>query len=133
MDETTLLTGRDLDAEIARRVFGWTWVSGPGPNEGFWSVPPNDPFYTGGGEATESPTYSTDIAAAWHVTEQLQSEAQQGLALVVRRSSPSQVPGWRAGYVVDGHPGTFLIDAAGETAPLAICRAALALAPTSQP
>ena len=31
------------------------------------------------------------------------------------------------------HPGAFLIDAAGETAPLAICRAALALAPTSLP
>lgn len=59
------LTGRDLDAEIARRVFG----------QGVWrhetSRPPwlEDWCYKGTDQYI--PLYSTDIAAAWRVMERM--------------------------------------------------------------
>ena len=67
------------------------------------------------------PHYSADIAAAWSVFEWLTSGAtaarlSTGMLLVGR---------WGTGWCVRGHQEAGDIEAEADTAPLAICRAAL--------
>jgi hypothetical protein len=110
--------GREIDLLVAERVMGWErrehtglWTHNPTRQ---WSVAPS--FV---------PHYSTSIKAGWQVVE--------ALGLLV---SPTLVGGWGAGVfkgrqgmaVPDGgmrycEPGTW---AEADTAPLAICLAALA-------
>lgn len=94
--------GPELDAIIAEKVMGWKRV--PGTESGAWM----DPCTNDGRMGSWSP--STDIAAAWEVVEKLK------LSLIPTNK----------GWIVSQHhlfEGPFGED---ETAPLAICRAALA-------
>lgn len=87
--------GREMDELIARRVMGIK----PPPSSDVWLVLP----------------YSTDIAAAWEVVEKMGDKFDD-----LER-------GTGGFYMVTVYPGNpnMPIVVRGETAPLAICRAAL--------
>lgn len=116
--------GRDLDARIAEMVFRWQWYIAD--NVQYLRSP--HPFAYGcviDSEGTHYlkalPAYSTDIAAAWLVVEQIH---QRGLCVSV-----SALHEWDTKYECSVHHESILdVVASGEadTAPLAICRAALA-------
>lgn len=125
--------GPELDAEIARRVFGHesaTVVNANLPSK--YRYMKTDCFtprkckelgYCPEGGCMDMPHYSTDIAEAWLVVEKMR---ERGWRFVVRDGAERGVP-----YVVtlwgphDGSPTIVHVDE-GDTAPLAICRAALA-------
>lgn len=76
--------------------------------------------------------YSEDIAAAWLVVEKLQGDTRDGddsCLIVLHYAGPHYVASFDpCPYDVDGldgAPESFPRSARGETAPLAICRAAL--------
>lgn len=135
VDWSTMEAGRELDALVAERVMGWTR---PPRGRVTWTAP--EGYGTSFGAV---PRYSTDIAAAWLVVEQT-------AALVVERDDYTfnhltlcQLgiqAGWAASYdtIIDDyewheHVERYPRSARSETAPLAICRAALrALATTDQ-
>lgn len=120
-----LPAGRELDALVAEKVFGWVWVRedteqpdavpylvGPHGGAFYPSVANKYPeLSTAGGDI---PAYSTDIAAAWEVAMRFDS---RGVT-------------WNAydklyqAEVTQYKPETFA-SGRGETAPLAISRAAL--------
>lgn len=111
--------GRELDALVAEKVMGWE----PGPG-GIHLFPPKDEpnrkrFTRWNGEArvTEIPHYSTDIAAAWEVVEKLGHKFQMFLNTRGKWTEADFVhwPDNLKGYVA----------ASADTAPLAICLAAL--------
>ena len=103
--------GRDLDEEIAERVLGWQR-----PTREFqpWDMMPKEhpgcclctPF--------EVPHFSTEMAAAWRVVDAF---ASKGWYVEVQHVDTHRDK-WRA------HFGAWSV--ATDTAPLAICRAALA-------
>jgi hypothetical protein len=102
--------GRELDALVAERVMGWTYK----------------PFYNGGGEWSHNgklvafggldggslPKYSSSIADAWQVVEKLKAD---GNNVWVE---------WAGKVWVCGATSVFP-DIEADTAPLAICKAAL--------
>jgi hypothetical protein len=97
--------GREMDGLVAEGVYGYKregerrWNTG----KGFW--------------VNDIPRYSTDIASAWFVVNKLY--------LVVGRVHPGDPNSlWVATRGWDSYDGR---DSVGETAPLAICRAALKL------
>lgn len=125
--------GRELDALIAEKIFGWTGVKCETSAVGirvFSGVPPFDKC------AWTIPAYSKDIAAAWSVVEKMIQRI---------RDDPYQDFGWdgplfksRAGYLTnEGYPlGTecwYVVvqwdghrkHVCAASAPLAICLAAL--------
>ena len=127
--------GRELDALVAEKVMGWRWVQVPkdcdGLNEGRCLAPvgldEKNHQWTPKGKISEysGPRYSTDIAAAWEVVEKL--------CLSVCASAPG-LGGKPASYWVGfaDMSGRFLVAdlnnpsvVCEETAPLAICLAAL--------
>lgn len=114
------MSGRELDAAVAREVMGW------------WSVYYDDETFTdewsgrpGDKHAARAwvPPYSTNIAAAWEVVDELVHRFHT----VVK--GPFHVGSdWFAGFTpvgVTGWNGRPDHKASGSTAPLAICRAAL--------
>lgn len=111
---TQLPAGRELDALIAEKVMGgvsrhpeWYWLrSGTAPEVPDLPTPKGRPAIFCG------PGFSTDIAAAWNVVERL--KARYRFELVHRGGDRP----WVAVF------GTWR--ATADTAPLAICRAALA-------
>ena len=119
-----LPAGRELDALVAEKVMGWDitnpsiwWgnreVSGPFP----------DCDCTSHREATTIPEFSTGIAAAWEVVEKLKGQLTlQGPHSVGFNEGESYPNHWTAGFTDKAWD-----DIRGEanTAPLAICRAAL--------
>ena len=92
--------GRELDAEIALRVFGIKEVTVVGKH---YFIDPLDKVL---------PPYCTDIAAAWEVVEEM------GDCLHLRQHGEQGE--WEAWFC--GYPNS---KAHGETAPEAICKAAL--------
>lgn len=103
--------GRELDALVAEKVMGLhvEWRNGLPMWVG--KVLPGSPYVLEDGlygHTIES--YSTEIAAAWKVGEKAR-------AIRLENREPDSLKGWRCSY--NGFLGT------GETAPLAICRAAL--------
>jgi hypothetical protein len=131
---------RALDALVAVKVIGWTWLRHvrhfqPPIGREWWRslFQPSHgvkPYTSSSGdvenvpahgdepiESCNAPNYSTDIAAAWTVIEKMRA---------VNPFQPawfeiSQLPtGWRANFVGDPHYYAY-----AETAPLAICLAAL--------
>lgn len=104
--------GRELDALVAEKVFGW---------EVDWAVPTyptvdmkrisDDPVAVGL-RTGSIPPYSTDIAAAWQVGESLSAK---GHWFEIRRRPDG-------GYWAAFGEG---MSAEADTAPLAICLAAL--------
>jgi len=104
-----LPAGREIDSLVAEKIMGWK----PDRDE-LWRWDDG----SGSGRPIECPRFSEDIAAAWTVVEKL---GEDGFLLY----RVSNRPIWRAQFnlaeAVFDWPGY----ADAETAPLAICRAAL--------
>lgn len=111
---------RELDALIAEKVMDWTWRTYWRPEEARALFPPPCEGSYAMGDAY--PEYSTDIAAAWLVVEKLESG---GYCVHVENFPPSTPAAyrWRA-HVETAELSIGYGDA--DSAPLAICRAALA-------
>lgn len=138
--------GPELDAEVARVVFGWRrmepknpthlrcfagkfgWVLMPPGQDhyGQWKpaepgTPPAPDWLDVLAEEETVPPYSTDIAAAWLVVERLR-EIGLGVLIATERS------GWEVELTTTpalyerGYRGCFRTD---PTMPLVVCRAAL--------
>jgi hypothetical protein len=105
---TVMPAGRELDALVAEQAMGWN-VCGTADNDKAGIAPGQQC------SAVRIPKYSTDIASAWDVLMKVQD---------VGSLQNFGGFGWRCEIHATG-PGTR--DCAGEadTAPLAICRAAL--------
>lgn len=125
-----LPAGPELDRIVAERVMGWRWrrsnVTGRRalyPADGPW--PEWMTESASGAEeecrdhwAASLPPYSTDVAAAWMVVERV----EPGLSHI-----GVTAPGWEVVIyrAPDGGEPVEIVES-GPTAPLAICRAALA-------
>src|SRR5690606_32042031 len=103
------LTGRDLDAAVAERVMGWK-RGDPKYGDMPW-YPPGTGRYLGGGRLN-LPKFSTDIAAAWEVVEHL-AAPDETLTITYAKGT------WVVAV------GSVEVSATSESAPEAICRAAL--------
>ena len=97
--------GRDLDALVALRVLGYAG------------------FYPDGRGVEQWPAYSTDIGAAWEVVERVHSLDECHLLCLMRSIRGS----WNASFLFGGPSHT------ADTAPLAVCLAALAAFDTEPP
>jgi hypothetical protein len=108
--------GRELDALVAEKVMGWVWQ--PDEKGGHYRDGNGETFATGRtlGQP-ECPKYSTSIAAAWDVVELL---ASKGLDVTVFVH-----PDGRAATCEIGFKGDLGIEPTADTAPHAICLAAL--------
>jgi hypothetical protein len=131
MDEQTNevkhTAGRELDALIAEKVMGWTrYPAGMHPTDnrtisGVLYCPPYYPYDAG--SANVVPYYSTNISEAWEVVTKL---AERGLWMTMLTPF-NAADGFHVAYTPHGEAqwqaglGTVIAD----TAPLAICRAAL--------
>ena len=132
--------GREMDCLVAEQVMGWVWMRRREPrHEGdtlqsvlyrpdwkwidWCELIPDDGKPRSMNQSI--PAYSTDIAAAWGVVERLYNEHW-----IVSIGSLAENPrGWRC-ELCNMWPDDFEraptdIEANGDTAPLAICRAAL--------
>lgn len=113
--------GRELDALIAEKVMDWNWVNVF--SNALMIVPPigdklrHTHKYVDKGIPDNMPHYSTNIADAWRVVEKLQENDWE--VIIETRSNETEVK-------AKGRMGGW-IDMYGiaETAPLAICLAAL--------
>lgn len=133
-----LAAGRELDAKVAEKVFGyvaWTVPRHSGAHAGdvVWLMQPREAILA---PPPDLPRYSTDISAAWQVVEYLlalRRAEHQGLSgpPIFRLEGPDSDGEYQAGFVFEntlecghlsweGWQGEY-----ASTAPLAICRAAL--------
>lgn len=130
---TPLPAGRALDAEVATKVMGWTeWKSPVVPR----GVDEPDCWRTGDPESpTRTIAYwspSTDIAAAWLVLDWLRSQRDVVMLTFDTRDKCWEIDA--CDYIDDdtgkrddgSAPRGCAVIVSAETAPLAICRAALA-------
>lgn len=116
------VAGRELDAQVAERVMGWTQVSkqpianayGQHVMDDFVGLPEG-----GAAQPVLVPRYSTLIQEAWKVADKLRGEAQ--FVAVISGKGPQGAQPWICKVNRDG---SFLEERA-ETASLAICLAAL--------
>ena len=104
--------GRELDTLVTEKIFGME----PSKGDGYHRKSRKDAWQI-------VPHYSTDIGAAWHVVEHMRANVPDYRALRME-----SVP---LGYTVAFYSHKNRLDRIGafvaaETAPLAICRAALA-------
>jgi hypothetical protein len=107
--------GLDLDAAIARRVFG-----APERTPNAWGYLEHGRQHVTKRPRPLYPPYSTDMAAAWRVVEHF---AADGWNISLGKGHGTAE--WFANlYHPDDHPNDYEADA--DTMPLAICRAALA-------
>jgi len=131
-----LPAGRELDVLVAKKVMGWTKPKGGrrDPLTGKRPVWRELPF-----EYVDTPHFSTDIAAAWEVVEKFHGDSpniqigKDGWEIDVQTAKDGN--GWFVAirrYRVEDYAeehdywGAQSYYAHAETAPLAICRAALA-------
>lgn len=105
------MSEREIDAEVAEDVFGKqvTWIADDEPHA--WSGVGSEPGFQ---ESTKVPAYSTDISAAWMIIADIEwwgweLNGAGDMGVVVCYLNPGGTP-YRA---------------EADTAPLAICRAAL--------
>lgn len=112
MSETP--TGRELDAMVATRIFGYMLGTPPNPE---MALPPGKEY------PVAVPRYSTDISAAWLVVEApiLATWLEHVEVSVIRYPD-------RYECHIENDTAATLCVMEADTAPLAICRAALALA-----
>lgn len=112
-----LPAGRELDALIASKVMGWLHVGRGITSFADATLLPFDHGRRDGSTPFEPvPPYSTDIRAAWAVVERVRHLSQESSTRLEHEGEL-----WHATFsTLD-----FLAQASGETAPLAICRAAL--------
>ena len=137
MNYAEMPAGREMDALVAEKVMGlapcdaWSpvnfgsaggpamWLDKPCGHDGkCYPTPSEHPF--------SGPLhYSTSIAAAWEVVERLRADKVMGGASIAAVNAPDDAtPGE---WCVEWFDGDHTLDCAiGDTAPLAICRAALA-------
>jgi hypothetical protein len=101
--------GRELDALVAERVFGWTECD---PDARPFGAVFEEPGYgrASNGDRRFIPTYSTDIDAAWQVVERV---GERCCDFTLERAGSAWHADFRMGV------------ATATTAPLAICLAAL--------
>jgi hypothetical protein len=129
--EDSMVAGRELDALVAERVLGWKLID---RIEMGWGEGPDVWDCTNGKDADEcySPTRqhfapSTDISAAWAVVERMAEDAHY---LDVTFEPEDESRTWNCKLRLAGSKGE--VEAYADTAPLAICKAALAaLAPAA--
>lgn len=98
--------GRDLDALVAEKVMGLK-----GPLANFW-------YETENGMHACLPAYSTDIAAAWEVMEELKSIGSMVQVFF-------SIGTWRVSWRRQNDPPSITLYATAGAAPHAICLAAL--------
>lgn len=103
--------GRTMDTLVAKRVFGLDVVAS---SNGFYFE--NNGKFPGRAPLLELPRYSTNIAAAWKVVENLTSDYE----ITITRAT-----GYKVGCLFIVGASEDWIFSEAETAPLAICRAAL--------
>jgi hypothetical protein len=119
----TIAAGRELDALVAEKVMGWQRGRRYGNGNGEWII---DGKTSVSRTWDSTPHYSTDIAAAWLVVERTTRERDWRWQISVVRGLAHVwlVPIWHAATEADlrAQPDYMVED---ETAPLAICRAAL--------
>lgn len=124
--------GRELDALVAEKVFGWTDVCAATRTlygGTTWFVPhgrPDAAFM----KYAEVPSYSTDIAAAWLVVEKLRPKFWTKLCAGMTLTESPLHECAMGLYATEDGPSHQLAYERDASAPLAICRAALAAAPT---
>lgn len=111
--------GRELDAIVAEKIFK---IEVCRNEKGGWSEGPADYYDSYGEMILSNPLkeYSTEIAAAWEVVDQLKTINPE-FWFSISRNPPMQGDGW---YVENGPDRETIAE--GETAPHAICLAALA-------
>lgn len=123
-DWRTLNAGRELDAAVAERVMGWTRTHETHRLHGRTYLRGAAPAT---GRLQAVPAYSTDIAAAWLVVEKLR---EHGWFPSVQAQEECGQLGGR--WLCEVDPRFSFIDGDGSTAPLAVCRAALAAMETAR-
>src|SRR5688572_4258171 len=123
--------GRELDALVAEKVMGL----GPAvnyPGSAYYDGPGERGHYRGPGNLLITiPCYSTDIAAAWDVWLKITSEPHaEHWAIYSYADGAVAVEYYGDGYSGDRESGAGNWRVEADSAPLAICRAALqAVAP----
>lgn len=132
--ESKMNAGPDLDALIAEKIFGWSEIQSVKAIHGnqYQGYDPNDvpSQFTGYRPKRVVPQYSTDIAAAWKVVEKLNLFEEYSLSKSIVGQFPGENGKWKIEtYELDsmgslGEMSHFTF-AEAETAPLAICLAAL--------
>jgi len=100
-----VVASRELDALVAETVMGWEQVA---PDSIWWQV---------GQRLIEAPPFSTDIGAAWQMVEHMRRRRR-----FVQITCPV---GDEIAVDIEGPNGETLESSWAESAPLAICRAAL--------
>jgi|GEM_PF-3035933 len=139
-DVTAIPAGPELDALVVDQVMGWSVLVDDLPDlDGtYWCVQLND---EGEGAIRPVPPFSTDLAAAWSVVELLHTRLEADRndegwqAAISYPACPLQLVRWgenwcaafeaEADWYVHSDFGGNDLCARAETAPLAICRAAL--------
>ena len=137
MDFRTLQAGQEIDALIAEKVFGWRhltaeelaiiqtfasqerhWMGEPGAKDCVFMLTPSDGIRWATG-------WSGRIDGAWPVVEKLRERGYTfSLVAAIKFGETEETSrkGWIAGFT---YPTGLTEDDWAETAPLAICRAAL--------
>ena len=103
--------GREMDAILMEKLFEYSWDSSF--KGGAWRHADGSCYLQ-----QLLPRFSTDIAAAWEVVEKLCDETGCDIVKVCKRDPELLRGDWSCNF---GRG----FEAFGETAPLAICRAAL--------
>jgi ABA sandwich protein len=108
-----MTAGRELDALVAEKVFGWTrcTMAGHGPECSYW--------FDSDGNGHNQDLFSDDIAAAWMVVEQLQKQDYKTVIM----ANLTRPPLYTVTMASMSQEDVVVITA--YTAPLAICLAAL--------
>lgn len=116
------MTPREIDALVAEKVMGWYWSETDEMLEGLF--PPVGDYrrtlswlnFDSNGYVLSMPNYSTNISDAWIVIDKL-----KGLNIVNLHYAIGE---WTVD-VYDFDTGKMLAISSSETAPMAICKAAL--------
>lgn len=116
--------GRDLDAAVAVRIMGWQRRTIETNTQQFVVVPQDWTDFSGahwwGHDIYEQvPHYSTDIAAAWLVVEEMRTD---GWDMTLVQTAAMRHEPWDCRLFIAEYKRAI---GHGNTAPLAICRAAL--------
>lgn len=124
-DIDNMQAGRELDWDIAEQIFGFNIFREKTDNK----------LYVGHSrlrhEWQELPGYSTDIAAAWLVVEKLR-QMQRTVTLGTLGVLPEPLS-WGCNIFRGLRQLETVTQAVADTAPLAICRAALKAVASQQP
>lgn len=118
MDIDNMPAGRDMDKLIAEKVFGWDdfWCN----DRQLMGYPPCEQVSIMEAERHPVPYYSTDIAATWEVVEKV---ASLGCGYMVEDAEEGHICTFFKGFKFPRRIDEY--EAEADTAPLAICRAAL--------